>query len=38
MIIPYLTDLINEYKPIDESNDEWNDESNDGTDRAEWKI
>ena len=34
MIIPYLTDLINEYKPIDESNDE----SNDGTDRAEWKI
>ena len=38
MIIPYLTDLINEHKPIDESNDEWNDESNDGTDRAEWKI
>ena len=38
MIIPYLTDLINEHKPIDESNDESNYESNDGTDRAKWKI
>ena len=31
MIRPYLTDLINEYKPIAESND-------DNTDRTEWKI
>ena len=39
MIRPsYLTDLINEHKPIDESNDESNYESNDGTDRAKWKI
>ena len=30
MIRPYLRDLINEHKPIDESNDD--------TDRAEWKI
>ena len=31
MIRPYLTDLINEHKPIAESND-------DNTDRTEWKI
>ena len=37
MIRPYLRDLINEHKPIDESNDESDDE-NDDTDRAEWKI
>ena len=33
MIRPYLRDLINEHKPIDESNDD-----DDDTDRAEWKI
>ena len=41
MIRPYLRDLINEHKPIDESNHESNDESkddDDDTDRAEWKI
>ena len=41
MIRPYLRVLINEHKPIDESNNEPNDESNDendDTDRAEWKI
>ena len=41
MIRPYLRDLINEHKPIDESNDESNDESsdeNDDTVPAEWKI
>ena len=37
MIRPYLRDLINEHKPIDEPIDESNDE-NDDTDRAEWKI
>ena len=30
IIWPYLKDLINEHKPIDESNDD--------TDHAEWKI
>ena len=35
MIRPYLRDLINEHKPIDELNDESND---DDTVRAEWKI
>ena len=35
MIRPYLRDLINEHKPIDESNDE---SDNDDIDRAEWKI
>ena len=34
MIRPYLRDLINEHKPIDESNDD----DDDDTDRAEWKI
>ena len=34
MITPYLRDLINEHKPIDESNGE----SNDDIDPAEWKI
>ena len=41
MIRPYLRDLINEHKPIDESNNESNDESNDENDdidRTEWKI
>ena len=45
MIRQYLTDLINEYKPIDESTDESNDEDDDDdddddddTDRAGWKI
>ena len=33
MIRPYLRDLINEHKPIDESNDD-----DDDTDRAEWKC
>ena len=33
MIRPYLRDLINEHKPIDESND-----NNDDIDCAEWKI
>ena len=37
MIRPYLRDLINGHKPIDEPIDESNDE-NDDTDRAEWKI
>ena len=41
IIRPFLRDLINEHKPIDESND--NDESNDDdddddSDRAEWKT
>ena len=36
MIRPYLRDLINEHKPIDESNDD--DDDDDDTDRAEWKI
>ena len=36
MVRPYLRDLINEHKPIDESNDEPNDD--DDTDHAEWKI
>ena len=35
MTRPYLRDLINEHKPIDESNDE---SDNDDIDRAEWKI
>ena len=34
MIRPYLRDLINEHNPIDEPIDE----SNDDTDREEWKI
>ena len=34
MITPYLRDLINEHKPIDESNGE----SNDDIDPAEWRI
>ena len=37
MIRPYLRDLINEHKPIDESND-YDDDDDDDTDRAEWKI
>ena len=37
VIRPYLRSLINEHKPIDESNDESNDEDDD-TDRAESKI
>ena len=36
MIRPYLRDLINEHKPIDESNDD--DDDDDDADRAEWKI
>ena len=36
MIRPYLRDLINEHKPIDESNYDGDDD--DDTDRAEWKI
>ena len=36
MIRPYLRDLINEHKPIDESND--GSKENDDTDRAEWKT
>ena len=35
MIRPYLRDLINEHKPIDEPIDESNDNNGD---RAEWKI
>ena len=35
MIRPYLRDLVNEHKPIDEPND---DDDDDDTDRAEWKI
>ena len=35
MIRPYLRDLINEHKPIDEPIDESND---DNGDRTEWKI
>ena len=35
MIRPYLRDLINKHKPIDESND---DDDDDDTDQAEWKI
>ena len=35
MIRPYLRDLINEHKPIDEWND---DDDDDDTDRAEWKM
>ena len=43
MIRPYLRDLINEHKPIDESNDDDNDgddddDDDDDTDHAEWKI
>ena len=34
MTRPYLKDLMNEHKPIDESNNESNDE-NDDTDREE---
>ena len=36
MIRPYLRDLINEHKPIDEWNDD--DDDDDDTDRAEWKM
>ena len=35
MIKPYLRDLINNHKPIMESN---NKENNEEDDRAEWKI
>ena len=35
MTRPYLGGLINEHKPIDESNDELD---NDDIDRADWKI
>ena len=39
MIRPYLRDLINEHKPIDEPNDDDDDDDDeDDTDRAEWKI
>ena len=41
MIRPYLRDLINEHKLIDESNDDDDDDDDDGgddTDRAEGKI
>ena len=38
MIRPYLRDLINEHKPIDESNDKSSDNDDDDTDGAEWKI
>ena len=39
MIKPYLRDLINEHKLIDESNDDDDDDDGgDDTDRAEWKI
>ena len=34
MIRQYLRELINEHKPIDESNDD----DDDDTDHAEWKI
>ena len=35
MIRPYLRDLINEHKPIDDDDD---DDDHDDTDRAEWNI
>ena len=35
MIRPYLRDLINEHKPIDEPDD---DDDGDDDDRAEWEI
>ena len=38
MIIPYLRDLVNEHKPIDESNDDDDDDDDDDTDGAESKI
>ena len=40
MIRPYLRDLINEHKPIDESNDDddADDDDGDNNDRAEWKF
>ena len=42
MIRPYLRDLINEHKPIDESNDDDDvdddDDDGDDNDRAEWKF
>ena len=43
MIIPYLRDLINDYKQLNESNDvdddnDDDDDDDDDTDRAEWKI
>ena len=38
IIRPYLRDLINEHKPIDESNDKSSDNDDDDTDGAEWKI
>ena len=36
MIRPYLRDLINEHKPIDDDDDD--DDDHDDTDRAEWNI
>ena len=41
MIRPYLRDLINDHKPITESNNEENEEKkgiDSKADRAEWKI
>ena len=39
MIRPYLRNLINEHKPIDESDDDDDDDDgDDDTARAEWKI
>ena len=41
MIRPYLRDLINDHKPITESNNEENEEEkgiDSEADRAEWKI
>ena len=41
MIRPYLRDLINEHKPITESNNKENKENEENysvTNRAEWKI
>ena len=35
MIKPYLTDLINNNKPLEELNDE---EDNNDTERGEWKV
>ena len=40
MIRPYLRDLINEHKPIDESNDDDDADADDAddNDRAEWTF
>ena len=38
MIRPHLKDLINDHKPMTESNNEENEEKDSDADRAEWKI